>query len=64
MFTAVWSDKGRTIKYEVMKTICIYFQVHQPMRLKKYRFFNMGKDHEYLDDYANRAIMQLSLIHI
>lgn len=28
------------------------------MRLKKYRFFNMGKDHEYLDDYANRAIMQ------
>lgn len=41
-----------------MKTICIYFQVHQPLRLKKYRFFNMGKDHEYLDDYANRTILQ------
>ena len=41
-----------------MKTICFYFQVHQPLRLKKYRFFNMGKDHLYLDDYANRTIMQ------
>ena len=33
-----------------MKTVCLYFQVHQPWRLKKYRFFNMGKDHNYLDD--------------
>ncbi|MCC8088167.1 MAG: glycoside hydrolase family 57 protein [Rikenellaceae bacterium] len=41
-----------------MKTICLYFQVHQPFRLKKYRFFNMGKDHYYLDDFANRSIMK------
>ncbi|MEG1622202.1 MAG: glycoside hydrolase family 57 protein [Alistipes sp.] len=41
-----------------MKTICFYFQVHQPWRLKKYRFFNMGKDHNYLDDLLNRSIMQ------
>lgn len=41
-----------------MKTVCIYFQVHQPWRLKKYRFFNMGKDHNYLDDLLNRSIMQ------
>ncbi len=41
-----------------MKTICLYFQVHQPWRLKKYRFFNMGKDHNYLDDMLNRSIMQ------
>ena len=41
-----------------MKTICLYFQVHQPYRLKKYRFFNMGKDHYYLDDFANRSIMR------
>ena len=26
-----------------MKTICFYFQVHQPLRLKKYRFFNMAR---------------------
>ena len=41
-----------------MKTICFYFQVHQPLRLKKYRFFNMGRDHNYLDDATNRSIMQ------
>jgi alpha-amylase len=41
-----------------MKTICLYFQVHQPMRLRKYRFFDMGKSHNYLDDAANRSIMQ------
>ena len=41
-----------------MKTVCLYFQVHQPWRLKKYRFFNMGKDHNYLDDLANRSILQ------
>ncbi len=41
-----------------MKTICLYFQVHQPWRLKRYRFFNMGNDHNYLDDLLNRSIMQ------
>lgn len=41
-----------------MKTVCFYFQVHQPWRLKSYRFFQMGKDHNYLDDFTNRAIMQ------
>jgi alpha-amylase len=41
-----------------MKTICLYFQVHQPMRLRRYRFFDMGKNHNYLDDAANRAAMQ------
>ena len=41
-----------------MKTVSLYFQVHQPLRLKTYRFFNMGKDHNYLDVSANRSIMQ------
>ncbi len=41
-----------------MKNVCFYFQVHQPWRLKTYRFFNMGNDHNYLDDFTNRAIMQ------
>ena len=41
-----------------MKTVCFYFQVHQPWRLKTYRFFNMGNDHNYLDDFTNRSIMQ------
>ena len=41
-----------------MKTVNLYFQVHQPWRLRVYRFFNIGKDHNYLDDFTNRAIMQ------
>lgn len=41
-----------------MKTICIYFQLHQPFRLKRYRFFNIGRDHYYFDDYANEDILQ------
>lgn len=41
-----------------MKSICLYFQVHQPLRLKPYRFFNMGTDHHYLDDAQNSFIMQ------
>lgn len=41
-----------------MKNINLYFQVHQPFRLKKYRFFNMGKDHFYFDDFLNRSILQ------
>ena len=41
-----------------MKTVCFYFQVHQPWRLKTYRFFQMGNDHNYLDDFTHRAIMQ------
>lgn len=41
-----------------MKKVSIYFQIHQPFRLKKYRFFNIGKDHFYFDDYLNRIIIE------
>ncbi len=41
-----------------MKNVCLYFQVHQPYRLKQYRFFNMGKDHFYFDSFLNRTVMQ------
>jgi alpha-amylase len=40
-----------------MKTICFYFQVHQPFRFKRYRFFDIGNDHYYYDDYTNESIM-------
>ncbi len=39
-----------------MVAICFYFQVHQPRRLKKYTYFNIGNDHYYEDDAANREI--------
>lgn len=38
------------------KTLCLYFQVHQPVRLRKYHFFDIGKSHDYYDDFANRTI--------
>lgn len=41
-----------------MKTICFYFQVHQPFRLRRYRFFDIGKNHNYFDEFANRSIMR------
>jgi alpha-amylase len=41
-----------------MKTICFYFQVHQPFRLRHYRFFDIGKNHNYFDEFANRSIMR------
>ena len=41
-----------------MKTICLYFQVHQPMRLKRYRFFDIGNNSYYYDDYLNESIMR------
>lgn len=39
-----------------MKSICIYFQVHQPFRLRTYRFFDIGHQHDYFDEYANRYL--------
>ena len=44
-----------------MKQICLYFEIHQPIHLKRYRFFDIGKDHYYYDDYENeRAIQETS----
>ena len=36
-----------------MKTICLYFEIHQIIHLKRYRFFEIGADHYYYDDYEN-----------
>ena len=41
-----------------MKSVCLYFQVHQPYRLKKYSIFDIGKSHSYFDDVKNKAIME------
>ena len=38
-----------------MKTICFYFEIHQIRQLKRYRFFDIGTDHYYYDDYANES---------
>lgn len=41
-----------------MRKICFYFQVHQPFRLKRYRFFDIGNDPYYFDEHANGSIMR------
>ncbi len=41
-----------------MRTVCFYFQVHQPFRIKPYRFFDIGEDHYYWDDYLNRNVVR------
>lgn len=40
-----------------MKSVCFYFKIHQPYRLKRYRFFDIGNDHYYYDDFADDEIM-------
>lgn len=41
-----------------MSTICLYFQVHQPFRFRRYRFFDIGNEHYYYDDYSNESILR------
>lgn len=44
-----------------MKTICLYFEIHQIIHLKRYRFFDIGIDHYYYDDYENeRSITEIA----
>lgn len=40
-----------------MKSVILYFNIHQPFRLKRYRFFEIGNDHYYYDDFANDEII-------
>lgn len=44
-----------------MRNICMCFQLHAPYRLKRYRFFEIGQDHYYYDDYqTENRIQQLA----
>jgi len=46
-----------------MKSVCFYFQVHQPYRVKRYRVFDVGNDPQYFNDRSetdlnNRRIVE------
>jgi alpha-amylase len=41
-----------------MPSICFYFQVHQPYRLRHYTFFDIGSSHLYEDNDRNREILE------
>src|SRR5574344_1780788 len=40
------------------KSLCLYFQIHQPTRLRLYRFFDIVKYSHYYDDFTNRTILR------
>lgn len=39
-----------------MSSICLYFQVHQPLRIKRYRVFDVGNDHNYFNDDSDTEL--------
>ncbi|MEP6768975.1 MAG: glycoside hydrolase family 57 protein [Acidobacteriota bacterium] len=41
-----------------MIPVCLYFQVHQPYRLRPYNYFDIGREHRYFDDEKNRALLR------
>lgn len=41
-----------------MRAICFYFQVHQPLRFRRFRFFDIGNDHYYYDDFTNETVIR------
>lgn len=38
--------------------VCFYFQVHQPWRLRPYRYAEIGSRHDYFDDETNARILR------
>ena len=45
-----------------MPALCLYFQVHQPLRLKKYRMFDIGHDHQYFNDSSDSNRNNLKIL--
>ncbi|MEM8609582.1 MAG: glycoside hydrolase family 57 protein [Myxococcota bacterium] len=41
-----------------MPSVCFYFEVHQPYRLKPYGTMQVGRDHEYFDATLNAEVMR------
>ncbi|MEZ5978304.1 MAG: glycoside hydrolase family 57 protein [Planctomycetota bacterium] len=41
-----------------MTSLVFYFQVHQPRRLRRYRFFDIGRSDAYFDDAENERILR------
>ena len=42
-----------------MPAVCLYFQVHQPYRLRPgYHFFDIGNNHDYSDEGLNKLVME------
>lgn len=40
-----------------MPSVCLYFQVHQPLRIREYTFFDIGERHDYFNDKLNIEVL-------
>jgi alpha-amylase len=40
-----------------MIPVCLYFQVHQPYRLRRYNYFDVGREHRYFDEEKNAELL-------
>lgn len=45
-----------------MSSVCFYFQVHQPIRIKKYRIFDIGLNHEYFNDDSDTNLNNVKIL--
>lgn len=41
-----------------MPSVCMYFEVHQPFRLRRFSYFDRSREREYFDDTANAEIVR------
>lgn len=46
-----------------MASVCFYFQVHQPYRVKQYRIYDIGNDSNYFNDQSDRDINNEKIMH-
>ncbi len=46
-----------------MASVCFYFQVHQPFRVKDYRVFDIGNDSEYFNDNSDRSLNNKKILN-
>ena len=44
--------------HRAMIPVCLYFQVHQPYRLRRYNYFDVGREHRYFDAAQNGELLQ------
>ncbi|HOO41420.1 MAG TPA: hypothetical protein PK653_08245, partial [Syntrophales bacterium] len=40
-----------------MPSICLFFQVHQPRRLRRYTVFDIDQRHDYENEALNREVL-------
>jgi alpha-amylase len=46
-----------------MTSICFYFQVHQPYRVKRYKVFDIGHDDEYFNDTSETDLNNIKVLN-